>query len=219
LEIHPEADQPLRREKKLPNIIFEHIAELDAEFPSADGRSRRVAFRTLLDAFLNGRQGKAIGVAARHAIDELHRQNKVALVLREAIDLWIHDFAPPALRQLTYAIAFHSETVIGSFPAVPCLKEELSPMIVDFCPRPIAHSLATGVVSGTVAMNDEELSEVLWWKERVPPVNQAHGAGESGSSSIHSMSGSSSPNNPCPIDASLSGASLTLTDLSLGLVI
>jgi hypothetical protein len=224
LEIDHEAEgQPLRREKQLPNIVFEHIAELDAEFPSADGRSRMVAFRTLLGAFLNGRQGKAVGAAARRAIEELHRQNKAALVLREAIDLWIHDFSPPVFRQLTYGIAFHSETVTGSFPAVPCLKEELSPMIVDFCPRPIAYALARGVMSGTVAMSDEELNQVLWWKERVPAIDRANGVGTSGSSStqpsIQSISGSSSANFTWAIDTSLSGASLTLADLSLGLVI
>jgi hypothetical protein len=220
LEISPEAaDHPLRRERQLPNVVFEYIAELDAEFPSADGRSRRVAFRTLLRAFLNGRQGKAVGAAAQRAIEELHRQNKAALVLREALDLWVHDFSPPVLRQLTYGIAFHSETVVGSFPAVPCLKEELSPMIVDFCSRPIAHSLASGIMSGTVAMSEAELDEVLWWKERVPTIERAHGAAESGSSSIQSISGSSSANFPWAIDTSLSGASLQLTDLSLGLVI
>jgi hypothetical protein len=139
------AAQPLRKERQVPPAVFEHLADIEREFPSTEGRSRRAAFRTLFDAFLNGH---TIEVAERRAMEELCRQNGAVLVLREAIDLWVNDFAPCEFDQLRFGIALHSETVAGSFPAIPCLKEELSPLAVSFCPRPIVNALAGGITTG-----------------------------------------------------------------------
>jgi hypothetical protein len=174
-----------------PPGTLEHLLELDEEFPSADGGSRRLVFRNLVDLFLCRRDSRTIDIAVKRAFQELHRQNEVVLILREAIDFWAHTFKPSPLDQLRLAISIQTETATENLPAIPCLREEIGLFVTQNCSDTLSRRLSRAKLGRLVLMNSTADNELDWWKDRLPNWNPSGmNEGSSSCSIRHWKSGS-----------------------------
>lgn len=169
---------------KYPPGTLEHLRELDEEFPSANGGSRNFFFRNLVDLFLCRRDSRTIDVAVKRAFQELHRQNEVVLILREAIDFWVHTFKPSRLDQLGLAVSIQTETAAENFPAIPCLREEIGLFATQNCSDTLSRRLTAAKLGRLVLANGTAEGELDWWKDRLPNWNPSEMTEESSSISI-----------------------------------
>jgi hypothetical protein len=202
VKLEPPSPGGLKRSRQLPPGTIEHLLELDEDFPAADGGSRRAVFRGLVDVFLCRRDSRAIEVAVERAFQELHRQNEVVLILREAIDFWTRTFKPSPLDQLRIGIAVQTETVAGSFPAIPCLREELGLFVARNSSCTVARALAGARLARPVLTGATDEVEYRWWRDRLPDWNRAAG-NEASSSCCSRISKSGSVDSRMAFDAPL----------------
>jgi hypothetical protein len=144
-----------------------HLAELDRHFPAADGGSRGPIFRALIDELCDARP---IDVAVQRAFQELNRQNQIVLCIREALELWIHEYAPHDADVLRVGLVLQSETLFAKLPEVPGLRHGIAGLIEEEISKPIAHCLAEARVIKPFLMDREEEDERIWWQDRLPRV-------------------------------------------------
>jgi hypothetical protein len=173
VKLEPLPGGPLKKSRQFPPGTIDHLVQLDEEFPAADGGSRKLIFRGLVDTFLSRRDSRTIDHAVMRAFQELHRQNEIVLTLREAIDFWARTFKPSPLEQLQLGIAIQTETITGNFPGVPCLREEIGLFIAQNSSDTLGRTLAAAKLSRPVLMSVATEGEYRWWRERLPDWNCA----------------------------------------------
>jgi hypothetical protein len=181
VKLEPIPQSAPKKSRQYPPGTLDHLVELDEEFPAADGGSRRLFFRHLVDALLSRRDSRTIDIAVKRAFQEMHRQNEAVLVLREAIDLWARSFKPPQIEQLELGVVVQTETVAGNFPAIPCLREELGLFVAENSSDTMGRTLSEVYLARPVLMSAASKSEYLWWQDRLPDWNRT-AASEPGSS-------------------------------------
>jgi hypothetical protein len=211
VKLDPIPQGALKKSRQYPPGTIEHLIELDEEFPAADGGSRRLVFRHLVDALLCRRDSRTIDLAVKRAFQEMHRQNEAVLVLREAIDLWTRTFKPSQLEQLRLGVVVQTETVTGNFPAIPCLREELGLFVAENGSDAMGRMLSSARLARPVLMSPASKGEYLWWRERLGDWNRTTVSDQGSSFYSVRLSKSGSVDSRMMFDLPL-GATLALGD-------
>lgn len=142
----------------------EEVEEIELEFPSCGVISRKKAFRRAVKAMIEKKGSNQIDIAAKKAINFLKKQNEAALVIRDAIDLWIKNYNPDDFWKMTIMFVLQNEATFQSFPFIPCLKEELGQLGDSLCSKPMRQKFES---AGVMPPSEDPGPDSYYWKDRM----------------------------------------------------
>ena len=155
---------PIHPKPKMPSNIREIVEEIELEFPSSGKISRRHAFKKAVKALMDKKIRRSVETAATKALVFLRRQNEAALMIRDALDIWLKKFSPDEFWQMTIKFIIQNEAVFASFPYIPCLKEELGILGDTLCSKPIRKKFEA---VGIMPPSEQPDEDSLYWQERL----------------------------------------------------
>lgn len=159
----------------MPDDVQDTLHQIESDFPSAGTLSRTESLKMYMKKKRKDRE------TYDRALVEMQNQNKTALFLRDAIELWTERFHPSKLWKLVVTSMIQNETTFSNFPAVPALREEVGALASEVCSEQIQFELLEyGLVGSNVADNDEELE---YWSSRFSDVFDSSPTNSSSNSS------------------------------------
>ena len=154
---------PVQKQKMSSNVK-ETVEEIELEFPSSGNVSRRRAFKSAIKVLMDKKKWREFDNAVNKALVFLRRQNEAALMIRDAIDIWVKDYKPDEFWKLTICFILQNETTFASFPAIPCLREELGVLGDELCSKPMRKKFEA---VGIMPPSEQPDEDALYWKERM----------------------------------------------------
>jgi hypothetical protein len=153
-------------DKPFPHGVFEKLAELDIDFPAADGQPRRSRFKERVKGLVASRQFKSYSLACRHVFQETRHAIQCSRFLRDSFDTWVTSSRPDTFFELVVGTSFQSEAVCTRFPTILCMRQDLEQLSSDLASVPIRKRLSA---AGVVSIDDvrlEEPDEYNYWRAR-----------------------------------------------------
>jgi hypothetical protein len=149
---------------KMSSNVKEIVDEFELEFPSSGKISRRKTFKIVIKILQEKDKWREFDHVVNKALVFLRRQNEGAIMIREAIDIWVKDYKPNDFWKLTICFIIQNEITFDSFPVIPCLREELSILGDALCSKPMKKKFEA---VGIMPPSEQPDENAFYWKERM----------------------------------------------------
>ena len=153
----PKEKKELRR---LPDWVKVSMEELEMEFPSAGTITRTEALKNYMKHEKRDTHGY------ERILRKLKKQNKMALLVRDALDIWRDKCKPMDTWRLMILFMIQNESAFSNFPNIPFLKDELRALASALCSRQFETELAEYGIVGANAFMETSQGDADYWRHR-----------------------------------------------------